>query len=493
MEEERVTYKNDTMRILNYIDGKLVEPSSGKFIDNYHPATGNVYGKIPDSNEDDIKKAVDAAKKAFPLWSAMSIQERSKHLKNLSDAIAENLDHLAEAESKDNGKPLKLAQTVDIPRARDNFSFFATAILHEENAMHDMGGQGFNYTLRRPLGVVGCISPWNLPLYLFSWKIAPALAAGNCVVAKPSEITPATAYLLSELCIKIGFPAGVLNIVHGFGHRAGQAIVEHPEVKAISFTGGTSTGKTIAAIAAQQLKKTSLELGGKNANIVFEDCDLDTAVKTAVKSSFANQGQICLCGSRILIQKSIYEKFKNAFVEKVKSLRIGAPEAPETQVGALVSQAHLSKVMQYIELAKEEGGIILCGGNRVNLDQPYAMGYYLEPTVIENLAPSCRTNQEEIFGPVVSLIPFDTAEEAIEIANGTQYGLSATIWTNNLTLAHQTADKLEVGIVWVNCWLVRDLRTPFGGSKASGMGREGGRYALEFFSEPKNVCIWLPK
>ncbi|TVQ78072.1 MAG: aldehyde dehydrogenase [Flavobacteriales bacterium] len=479
------------MRILNYIDGKLQEPVNKKFLDNYQPATGEVYGEIPDSRKEDIDLAVEAAKRAYPIWSSMSPGDRSKHLMNLSHAIEKNLEELAQAESKDNGKPLKLAQTVDIPRARDNFSFFATAILHEENAMHDMGKHAFNYTLRKPLGVVGCISPWNLPLYLFSWKIAPALAAGNCVVAKPSEVTPATAFLLSKLCIEVGFPAGVLNIVHGLGHHAGQAIVEHPDTKAISFTGGTETGKKIAETAAGQFKKTSLELGGKNANIIFEDCDFETAVKTAVKSSFANQGQICLCGSRILIHESIYEKFREAFVEQVKKLRVGPPDAAETQVGALVSLAHLQKVQQYIEVAKREGGNILCGGTEVQLNQPYARGYYLSPTVIDGLAPSCATNQEEIFGPVVTLMPFKNEEEALAIANGTKYGLSATIWTQNLQRAHRVAALLEVGIVWINCWLVRDLRTPFGGSKASGMGREGGRYALEFFTEPKNICVWL--
>lgn len=479
--------------ISNYIGGKLVAPVNGKYIDNVTPATGKVYSRIPDSGETDVANAVAAAEAAFPIWSAMSAKERSNILLRISDGIANRMNELAQAESVDNGKPLKLAMAVDIPRARDNFAFFATAILHDENAMHDMGKSGFNYTKRKPLGVVGCISPWNLPLYLFSWKIAPALAAGNCVVAKPSEVTPYTAFLLSEICIEAGLPDGVLNIVHGLGHTAGQAIVAHPSTKAISFTGGTATGKTIAGIAAQQFKKTSLELGGKNANIIFEDADFDEALRTSVKSSFANQGQICLCGSRILVHKSIYNKFRDAFVEKVKQLRVGPPHLDSTQVGAVVSEAHRDKIESYIALAKEEGGTVLCGGHRVTPEGEYEGGYYLAPTVIEGLSAQCRTNQEEIFGPVVTLMSFETDEEAIALANGTQYGLAFSVWTQNLNRAHLVADALDVGIVWINCWLVRDLRTPFGGTKASGMGREGGFYALDFFTEPKNICIALPQ
>ncbi|MCC5915883.1 MAG: aldehyde dehydrogenase [Cryomorphaceae bacterium] len=479
------------MRIKNFINGEFVEPIGGKYFDNIDPSTGQVFYQVPDSYSEDVAKAVEAAKNAFPQWASTPAAKRSAILMKLSNLIEKNLDRLALSESKDNGKPLKLATTVDIPRARDNFSFFATAILHTENAMHDMGQSGFNYTLRSPLGVVGCISPWNLPLYLFSWKIAPALATGNCVVAKPSEVTPVTAFLLSELCNEAGLPPGVLNIVHGYGHTAGQAIVEHPETKAISFTGGTATGKIIAGIAAQQFKKTSLELGGKNANIIFADCDLEEAIKTSVKSSFANQGQICLCGSRILIHEDIYQDFVEKFIPLVKNLRVGNPQAPDTQIGALVSKPHLEKVLSYIDLARSEGGKVIAGGNRIKLEGPQAGGFYLEPTVIEGLSNTCRTNQEEIFGPVVTLQSFRNDEEALALANGTPYGLSATVWTKNLDRAHRIAANLDVGIVWVNCWLVRDLRTPFGGSKASGMGREGGIYALNFFTEPKNICIKL--
>ncbi len=477
------------LRIENYIDGELMPPLNNQYLDNYEPATGKVYSFIPDSASDDIELAVAAAKRAFPLWSTMGIQERSKILLKISSLIENHLTAFAEAESIDNGKPLKLASTVDIPRAVDNFHFFATAIEHFASESHFMENTAINYTLRRPIGIVGCISPWNLPLYLFTWKIAPALAAGNCVIAKPSEITPMTAYLLSKICIEAGLPAGVLNIVHGLGPTAGQAIVEHPEIKAISFTGGTTTGRKLAATAAPMFKKLSLELGGKNANIIFDDCDFENMLKTTVHSSFANQGQICLCGSRIFVQKGIYEKFKNAFVDKVKQLKIGDPNT-EVNIGAIVSKLHQEKIVSYIALAKEEGGKILCGGEIYQPeDNRCKEGYFIAPTIIEGLTYDCRTNQEEIFGPVVTITPFDTEEEVLKMANSTEYGLACTIWTSNLSQAHRMAEKIESGIVWINCWLLRDLRTPFGGVKNSGVGREGGWEALRFFTEAKNVCI----
>lgn len=476
-------------KLQNYINGELIAPQSGNYIDNYKPSIGKVYSLIPNSDAKDVELAYKAAESAFDSWSKKTNKERSEILLKVASLIDENLDDLAKAESLDNGKPFKLAKSVDIPRARDNFAFFATAILHDESPFYDMGQGGFNYTLRQPLGVVGCISPWNLPLYLFTWKIAPALAAGNCVVAKPSEVTPMTSYLLSKICIEAGMPAGVLNIVHGLGPSAGQGIIEHPGIKAISFTGGTKTGEHIARTAAPMFKKLSLELGGKNPNIIFADCNFEKAVKTSVRSSFANQGQICLCGSRIFIERSIYNKFKDAFVERVKGLKVGPPLNDDSRMGALVSKDHLEKVISYIELAKEEGGNILHGGNRVQLEGEHSEGYYLEPTVIEGLSFDCRTNQEEIFGPVVTLTPFDTEEEVLMMANSTEYGLAATIWTDNLNKAHRVAAKVESGIIWINCWLVRDLRTLFGGMKSSGVGREGGYEALHFFTEAKNVCF----
>jgi len=478
-------------RLQNYINGELVAPVSGNYLDNYQPATGQVYSLIPDSDAADVQAATEAAKAAFPSWSTTPAGERSRIMLKIAQLIEDNLDRLAAAESKDNGKPVWLAKRVDIPRASSNFHFYATAIEQFSSEAHDMNGSAINYTLRQPIGVAGCISPWNLPLYLFSWKIAPALAAGNTVVAKPSEITPMTAYLLSELCIEAGLPAGVLNIVHGLGPKVGAAITEHPDIPMISFTGGTATGQTIARVAAPMFKHLSLELGGKNPNIIFDDCDFDNALRTSVSSSFANQGQICLCGSRMFVQRGIYERFRDAFVEKVSRMTVGDPSDPESKLGAVVSKPHMEKVLSYIELAKQEGGTVLTGGERVVLEGELAEGYYIRPTVIEGLDYACRTNQEEIFGPVVTITPFDTEEEVLEMANSVKYGLSATLWTENLTRAHRLARDLESGIVWINCWLLRDLRTPFGGQKQSGVGREGGFEALRFFTEPKNVCIKL--
>lgn len=476
-------------KIQNYINGELVAPSNNEYLNNYAPATGNVYSLIPDSTKQDVDNAYSAAQTAFPIWSKTPKEERSRIMQKIAYLIEQNLADFALAESKDNGKPVSLATKIDIPRAAANFNFYATAILHYASESHAMEDNVINYTLREPIGVCGCISPWNLPLYLFSWKIAPALAAGNCVVAKPSEVTPFTAYLLSKICIEAGLPKGVLNIVHGYGHKVGDAIVKHPSIPVISFTGGTQTGKAIASIAAPMFKKLSLELGGKNPNIVFNDCDFEKAVKTSVLSSFANQGQICLCGSRILIQEDIYEKFRAAFISKVSKLKVGIPTSKDSNLGAVVSKEHMEKVLSYVKLAEQEGGTILTGGKRVVLDGEYKDGWYIEPTVIEGLSFDCRTNQEEIFGPIVTLTPFKTEEEALTMANSTKYGLASSIWTQDVNKAHRVAAKIEAGIVWVNCWLLRDLRTPFGGVKQSGVGREGGFEALHFFTEPKNVCI----
>ena len=478
-------------KILNYINGKLVDPRSGKFLDNINPAEGKVYSLIPDSDAKDVEDAYAAAQEAFPAWSAMAVEKRSAILSKIADFIDRDLESLAIAESVDQGKPVSLARVVDIPRASANMRFFATGAIHFASEAHITDQEAVNYTTRTPIGVVGCISPWNLPLYLFTWKIAPALAAGCTVVAKPSELTPMTAYLFSKLCIEAGLPPGVLNVLHGLGGKVGQAIIEHPEITAISFTGGTVTGRKIASTAAPMFKKLSLELGGKNPNIIFADCDFDKALSTSIQSSFANQGEICLCGSRIFVERPLYEKFVDAFVERTKTLTIGDPSDEKTKVGALVSQAHMDKVKSYIELARQEGGAVLVGGKQVRLSGRCADGYFLEPTVITGLSHSCRTNQEEIFGPVVTVMPFDTEEEVLEYANSTTYGLSATLWTENLKRAHRVSAKIKSGIIWVNCWLFRDLRTPFGGMKQSGVGREGGWDALKFFTETRNVCIKL--
>jgi len=473
----------------NFIGGNFIGPLSGNFIDNTDPSTASVYGQIPDSNSKDIDIAVKAAKKAFPAWAVLPVEKRFLVLNKIAELIDENADELALAETNDNGKPLWLSKLVDIPRASSNFRFFATGIMHFANESHSMEDKAVNYTLRQPIGIVGCISPWNLPLYLFTWKIAPALAAGNCVIAKPSEVTAVTAFLLGKICKEAGLPDGVLNIVHGTGPTCGEAIVKHPDIKAISFTGSTRAGERIASIAAPMFKKLSLELGGKNPNIIFADCNWEKMIETTLRSSFSNQGQICLCGSRILVEESIYEKFKTEFVKKVKQLTVGDPLDESTRQGAIVSQMHFDKVMNCIILAEIEGGKILCGGNAVKPEGRCAQGYFIKPTVIEGLGPDCKTNMEEIFGPVVTLQCFKTEEEALQLANASTYGLAATIWTQDISRANRVAAKVQSGIIWVNCWLVRDLRTAFGGMKNSGVGREGGWEALRFFTEPKNVCI----
>ncbi len=476
-------------QIQNFIGGKFVDALQGATLDLVDPSCGRVFGSLPESKTEDVDAAVQSALAAFSEWSSLGPVHRASWLNKLADAIEANLTELALAESMDTGKPLSVARTIDIPRAVSNFRFFAGAILHDTSEAYVDRPSVLNYTLRQPLGVVGCISPWNLPLYLFSWKIAPALASGNCVVGKPSEVTPLTAFLLSKICADIGFPDGVLNIVHGAGPSAGAALVAHPDVKAISFTGGTATGKTIAKVASESLKKVSLELGGKNPTIIFDDADLEAASNAAIEAAFSNQGQICLCGSRILIQESVFERVKAKLVNGAQALTIGDPLDPETKIGAIVSRDHLDKILHHIEIARQDGGRVLTGGVRVAQKGRCKNGFFLAPTLIDNLAATCTTNQDEIFGPVATLIPFKTEGEAIQIANGTRYGLSASVWTKDLNTANRVSEALSSGIVWVNCWMHRDLRTPFGGVKESGVGREGGTYALRFFTEAKNVCI----
>ena len=476
-------------KILNYINGELVEPINGNYLDNYNPSNGQVYSLIPDSGELDINNAVSAAKKAFTRWSTTPKQERSDILMKLADTIEQYSEELVKAESKDNGKPETLASRVDIPRAPANIRFFAGAILHDSSQMHEMDGMAINYTLREPVGVAACICPWNLPLYLLTWKIAPALASGNTVVAKPSEITPMTAFLLSKICIEAGLPRGVLNIVHGLGSKTGDPLTMHRDTPIVSFTGGTVTGKHIATVTAPMFKKVSLELGGKNPNIIFSDADFDKAVSTAALAAFTNQGQICLCGSRLFVQEDIYEKFKIALVEKTKKLKVGDPKDPTSNLGAVVSKDHMNKILSKIKQAKGLGGEIIIGGGRVVLEGDLKGGYYIEPTIIEGLSFDCAINKEEIFGPVVSLISFKTEEEVVDMANSTKYGLSASIFTENISKGHRVAANIDSGVVWINTWLLRDLRIPFGGMKESGVGREGGFKSLEFFTEPKNICV----
>ena len=478
-------------QLQNLIGGEFKDATNGGWLDNIEPATGTIYGRIPKSDAMDVELAVQAATKAYPAWSATPFEERAKCLRRWAQKIEEHAHALTQAESKDNGKPVTLAKTVDIPRAQKNLEFFAGAIEHFASEAHIPAGASYvHYTHRKPLGIVGCISPWNLPLYLFTWKIAPAIAAGNCVIAKPSEITPVSAFMLSQWAEEAGLPKGVFNVIHGLGSEAGQAIVEHPQIKAISFTGGTETGAHIARTTAPMFKKLSLELGGKNPALIFADCDFEKAVATTVRSSFANQGQICLCSSRILIEDSIYDKFKEALLEKVKRIRIGDPFESDTKMGAVVSECHRNKILVAIAEAEAAGGKILCGGSSAMAPNERCQnGYFIQPTIIEGLGPSSEINQQEIFGPVITLQRFKDEREAIDLANDSVYGLASTIWTTDIGRGHRVASSVESGIAWINCWLVRDLRTPFGGVKSSGVGREGGFEALRFFTEPQNVCL----
>ena len=477
-------------KIRNFINGKFVEPVRGKYLDNSEPATGKPYSQVADSDAQDVDLAVAAAEKAFVDWSTKPAAGRSTILLRIADLIERDLEKLARAESIDTGKPLSLARSLDIPRAASNFRFFATAILHAESEAHITDGVAFNYTLRQPRGIAGLISPWNLPLYLLSWKIAPAIAVGNTAIAKPSELTPMTAHLLCEIAQDAGLPNGVLNVVHGAGPNVGAAITAHPKINTISFTGGTVTGKKVAEACAPLFKKVSLELGGKNPNIIFADADLDAAITGSVRSSFANQGQICLCGSRVFVERSAYKDFIDRFIDKASKLKIGDPLDEKTEQGAIVNKAQLDKVRFYVDLAQKEGGKIALGGKSPeSISDRCRDGYFFPPTVIVDLPVACRTNREEIFGPVVTITPFDNEEEVIGYANDTDYGLASSVWTQNLNRAHRVAEQIHTGTVWVNCWLVRDLRVPFGGMKASGVGREGGEEALRFFTEPKNVCI----
>ena len=482
-----------TQILNNFVNGQIVEPKSGKYLDVINPATQEVIAKVPDSDAADVASAVTAARNAFPGWSVLSGPERSEYLFRIADLIEERKRDLAQFESMNQGKPMELALKLDIPRAAENFRFFAGFVRNQTEMGSQMESTGaFNYTLRRPVGVAGLISPWNLPLYLLTWKIAPAIAFGNTCVAKPSELTPVTAFMLSEILMKAELPPGVCNIVHGLGQKVGVALTSHPQVPLISFTGGTQTAESIVRESAPHFKKLSLELGGKNPNIIFADCDFDQMLENTIRSSFLNQGEICLCGSRIYVEKPLFEKFVQKFKEAAESLVVDDPLDRRTFMGPLVSRGHLEKVKSYIELAKKEGATVVTGGVApTSLRDEFKNGNFLRPTILTGVEHTSKVIQEEIFGPVVTITPFERESEAVRFANGVKYGLSASLWTKDLTRAHRVASQLEAGTVWINCWMVRDLRMPFGGMKASGVGREGGIYSEDFFTELKTVCVKL--
>ena len=476
-------------RILNYINGKLIAPKNSKYIDVFNPSTGKIYAKAPDSGSSDLKLAVSSAKKAFNIWKEKSNEERSEILFKIANEIEKNKEQFALAETIDNGKPINDSKKIDIPRSINNLKFYASAIINSSSESHSSPNNVINYTLRDPLGVVACISPWNYPLHILTWKIAPALAVGNCVIAKPSEVTPMTAYLFSKVCIKAGLPKGVLSILHGSGSGIGEEIVEHPDIKAISFTGGSKTGKIISNKASSLLKKVSLELGGKNPVIIFNDCNYKKMLETTIRSSFGNQGQICLCGERIFVQESIYSKFKQDFIKETKKLKIGDPLNSKTNQGAIVSEQHFNKILSYFDNVKKDGAKFLLGGVDKKLNGACSKGWFIKPSIVEGLERNSKCYKEEAFGPVVSIHKFKDKDEVINFANETSYGLSASIWTSDLSTAHQVAKMIDFGIVWINAWNLRDLRTPFGGMKDSGSGREGGSESIKFFSEPKNICV----
>lgn len=472
--------------VRNYVNGIFVD--SKETIEDINPATSEVIATIPRSNLNDVNEAVLAADKARDNWSSLSLDERRKWLEKIANALEARSEEIAKLESLDTGKPIKIARAVDASRSVANFRFFAefSKDFHEQKFLME---DATNHVIFKPVGIAGLITPWNLPLYLLSWKIAPAIVMGNTVVAKPSELTPLTANLLAEVFDEVGLPAGVVNIVHGFGHETGQAIVSHPLVNLISFTGGTITGKKVAETAAPMFKKLSLELGGKNATIVLDDVNLDSAIPEIARSGFLNQGQVCLCGSRILVSDKIWDDFLEKFIDYVSNMKVGDPSSDDSDLGALVSLSHRDKVESYIHLAEREGGEILYGGKRPSLESPFDEGSFLEPTIVSNLDYQSRTATEEIFGPVVTLHKFEKDEDAVEMANCTEYGLAGSVWTSDSARGKSLAEKMETGMVWINTWLHRDLRVPFGGVKNSGVGTEGGRWSLSFFSQPVNICV----
>ena len=479
-------------RIQHFIGGQFVDSADGRTFESITPIDNTPIATVAEGSAREIDAAVSAARAAFPAWSAMSPTDRKAILHRVADGIEARLEELAEWETRDVGKPITASRTKDMPRSAHNFRFFADYAEQAGTHTWDQPWDGvMTYELRESLGVVGSISPWNFPLMLLTWKVAPAMAFGCTVVAKPAEQTPITATILGEIMRDAGVPDGVFNVVHGFGpEAAGEALTGHDEVDAITFTGESNTGRAIMVNAAKGLKKLSFEMGGKSANIVCEDADMDAAIAGTLKGIFTNQGEVCLAGTRVLVQRPIYEEFLARLVAGAEAYVVGDPLDPDTQMGPLISTEHMEKVLSYIELAQDEGAKLLTGGHRIT-DGDMAKGNYVAPTIFADADNSMQSCQDEIFGPVEMVMPFDTIDEAIEIANASRYGLAGMVWTQNLNTAHKVAREVKAGTMWVNCFFVRDLRAPFGGYKDSGLGREGGEYSYEFFTESKAVVLKL--
>jgi aminomuconate-semialdehyde/2-hydroxymuconate-6-semialdehyde dehydrogenase len=484
-------------QIRQFIGSAYVDSGSGKTFDQVAPATGQVVGQVHEASRDDVDRAVQAARDALAgPWGRLSVEDRCQLLYRIADGINARFDEFLAAESEDTGKPYSLARHIDIPRGAANFKVFADTVRNVANKSFEMatpdGAGALNYSVHVPKGVIAVVCPWNLPLLLMTWKVGPALACGNTVVVKPSEETPATAALLGEVMNEAGVPAGVYNVVHGFGpDSAGAFLTEHPGVDAITFTGETGTGEAIMRAAASGVRDVSFELGGKNPGIVFSDCDLDKAVEGTLRSVFANCGQVCLGTERVFVQRPLFDEFVARLKAGAEALTMGHPTDEATQLGPLVSEIHRSKVRSYYDLAVEEGANVITGGGVPDMPGELAGGSWVQPTVWTGLDDSARVVREEIFGPCCHVAPFDEEDEVIARANDTRYGLAAAVWTENASRAHRVARQIEAGITWVNSWFLRDLRTPFGGMKQSGIGREGGEYSLEFYSETKNICIKL--
>ena len=481
--------------IQNYIDGEFV--SSKSQFNDINPADGSVIAEVSEADKDQVDAAVQSARLALRgEWGRSSVRERAASLYRIADGIEKRFDCFVAAEVADTGKPIALAAQLDVPRAAANFRVFAdlvkTAGLESFQTETTDGKCALNYAVRKPLGVVGIITPWNLPLLLLTWKVAPALACGNTLVVKPSEETPATASLLAEVMEEAGMPIGVYNVIHGFGpNSAGEFLTQHPDVNAVTFTGESATGAAIMKTVAASVKPVSFELGGKNAAIVFEDSDFDETVRGISDAAFLNTGQVCLCAERVYVQRKIFDHLVDALKQKADGLRVGSPTESATELGPLISSQHRKKVLSYYQLAVSEGAQTIAGGGVPQFGNRLDQGFYVQPTIYTGLSESARCMREEIFGPVCHITPFDSEEEAVSLANDTKYGLAASIWTSNLKRGHRVAQQMNVGITWVNCWFLRDLRTPFGGVGLSGIGREGGMHSLNFYSELNNICIRL--